>query len=494
MNIGFDNDKYIKMQSEHILERVKTFDNKLYIEFGGKLFDDYHAARVLPGFAPDSKIRMLQHMKDQVEIIIIINAADIERKKIRADYGITYDMDVLRLIDNLRSIGIYVSSIVISQYNDQPSADLFKNKLEQRGEKIYVHKKIKGYPNDVDTIVSDKGYGANEYIETTRPIVVVTAPGPGSGKLATCLSQLYHEHKRGRNSGYAKFETFPIWNLPLKHPVNIAYEAATADLKDVNMIDPFHLETYGVATVNYNRDIETFPVVRTIIEKITGKSIYKSPTDMGVNMVGNCIIDDDLCRKAAKNEIIRRYFKACCDYKNGVAEIDVAQRIEILMKELNITINDRDVVKPAVDKALLENTHVMSIKLPSGKIITGKANDLMSAPSSAIINSIKELSGYSDEIFLLSPVVIEPIRRMKKDILSSHTSRLSLEEVFIALSICAATNPMVENAISKLPLLRNCDAHSTKMLSVQDERIIRKLGINYTCEPEFSSKDLFNHD
>ncbi|MBR6708235.1 MAG: DUF1846 domain-containing protein [Clostridia bacterium] len=495
MKIGFDNQTYIKTQSAKIMERVKLFDNKLYIEFGGKLFDDLHASRVLPGFAPDAKINLLLEMRDQTEIIFIINAADIERKKIRADFGITYDMDVLRLIDNLRALGIYVSSIVITRYTGQPGADIFRKKLEMRGERVYVHRCIKGYPNDVDTIVSEQGYGANDYIETTRPLVVVTAPGPGSGKLATCLSQLYHEYKRGVKAGYAKFETFPIWNLPLKHPVNIAYEAATADLSDVNMIDPFHLDAYNVATVNYNRDIEAFPVVKTILARITGKDdLYRSPTDMGVNMAGNCITDDKVCCDAAKQEILRRYYKAWCDYKNGTGEISTAHQLELLMKNVGVTPNDRRVVKPALEKAEAVDCPVFAIELPDGRIVTGKENTLLSAPASALINSVKTLSGIADEIYLLSPIVIEPILKMKSNVLGDRAMRLGLEEVLIALSICAATNSMVELALSKLTDLRGCEAHSTTMLPMAEERILRKLGLNFTCEPVFPGKDLFIHD
>ena len=495
MKIGFDNQTYIKTQSAKIMERVKLFDNKLYIEFGGKLFDDLHAARVLPGFAPDAKINLLREMRDQTEIIIIINAADIERKKIRADFGITYDMDVLRLMDNLRSMGIYVSSVVITQYTGQHGADIFRKQLEMRGERVYVHRSINGYPNDVDTIVSEEGYGANDDIETTRPLVVVTAPGPGSGKLATCLSQLYHEYKRGVKAGYAKFETFPIWNLPLKHPVNIAYEAATADLRDVNMIDPYHLDAYGVATVNYNRDVEAFPVVQTIVERITGKrDLYRSPTDMGVNMVGNCIIDDEVCCEAAKQEILRRYYKARCDHKNGTGDIETAHLIERLMKNVGITPADRRVVAPALEKAAKVECPVFSIELADGRIITGKEISLMTAPATALINAVKALSGIADEIFLLSPVVIEPIQRMKGEVLGDRVLRLGLEEVLIALSICAATNSMVELAMTKLAELRGCEAHSTTMLTGADERLLRKLGLNFTCEPVFPGKDLFSHE
>lgn len=493
MKIGFDNEKYVEMQSKRILERINNFDNKLYLEFGGKLFDDYHASRVLPGFAPDSKIRLLKKLKDKLEIIVIINAADIERKKIRADYGITYDTDVLRLIDALRSLDIYVSAVVITQYVGQPSAEIFKKKLEIRGERVFIHRVIKGYPNDIDTITSDNGYGANDFVPTTRPLVVVTAPGPGSGKLATCLSQIYHERKRGVNAGYAKFETFPIWNLPLKHPINIAYEAATADLSDVNMIDPYHLEAYGITTVNYNRDVEAFPVVRKILSRISGsmEDIYKSPTDMGVNMVGFCISDDDVCREASKQEVIRRYYKAACDYKNGLCDQSVVFRCEALMEELNATKTDRDVVHYALEKAEANNgLHCVAIKMNDGHVVTGKSSSMISAASAAMINAIKYLSGIADDIHLISPVVLEPITTMKRSI-GSKASKLNLHEALIALSICGATNPSVAYALQKLPELEHCEAHSTKMLTPSEEEYVKRLKINLTCEPEFISKDLY---
>lgn len=492
MKIGFDNEKYVTMQSEKILERIQRFDNKLYLEFGGKLFDDYHASRVLPGFAPDSKIRLLKKLKDQLEIIVIINAADIERKKIRADYGITYDADVMRLMDSLRSLGIYVSAVVITQFLGQPSAEIFKNKLEIRGERVYLHHVIKGYPNDTETIVSPKGYGANEFIPTTRPLVVVTAPGPGSGKLATCLSQIYHERLSGVNAGYAKFETFPIWNLPLKHPVNVAYEAATADLSDVNMIDPYHLDAYGVTTVNYNRDVEAFPVVRKILSKITGKDdIYKSPTDMGVNMAGFCISDDEVCRQAARQEVIRRYFKSWCDYKNGLVDISVAHRCEALMDELNVTPSDRDVVRVALDKEKeKDGLHIVAIKLQDGRMITGKSSEMMSASSAALINALKQLSGQPDDLHLISPLILEPITTLKRSI-GSKSSKLNLHEALIALSICGATNPSAALALSKLPELAHCEAHSTKMLTPNEETYFKRIKVNITCEPEFISKDLY---
>ncbi|MBR5307997.1 MAG: DUF1846 domain-containing protein [Clostridia bacterium] len=493
MKIGFDNDKYVELQSKNILERIAKFGGKLYLEFGGKLFDDLHAARVLPGFAPDAKVRLLQTMKDQTEIIVTINAADIEKKKIRADFGISYDMDVLRLIDNLRSLDIYVSAIVVTQYTGQPSADIFRKKLERRGERVYFHKMIAGYPNNVDTIVSDEGYGANPYVETTRPLVVITAPGPGSGKLATCLSQMYHDHKRGINAGYAKFETFPIWNIPLKHPVNLAYESATCDLRDVNMIDPYHLEAYGQTTVNYNRDVEAFPVVKTIISKITGDdNLYRSPTDMGVNMAGLAICDDEVVRNAAKQEIIRRSYKAWCDYKNGLVDIEVAHRAEALLQEAGITVAERPVVAAALKKTEESGVQAIAIQLDDGKIVTGKSGDMLGAPAAAVINAIKYLAGIKDEMLLISPVILEPIRNMKKNTLGRNVTKLNLEEALIAMSICAATNPMVEEALKQLEKLKYTEAHYTKMLNPQDEITFRKLNINITCEPEFMSKNLYN--
>ena len=493
MKIGFDNEKYVSLQTEHILERIAQNGNKLYLEFGGKLFDDLHAARVLPGFAPDAKVRILQKLKDRTEIIFVINAGDIERKKMRADFGISYEMDVLRLIDNLRAIGIYVGSIVIARYNGQPSADIFKKKLELRGERVYIHNTIKGYPNDVDTIVSENGYGANPYIETSRPLVVVTAPGPGSGKLATCLSQLYHEHKRNIQAGYAKFETFPIWNLPLKHPVNLAYEAATADLHDVNMIDPYHLEAYGVTTVNYNRDVEAFPVLKTIFHRITGNDhSYRSPTDMGVNMAGNGICDDEACRDAAKQEIIRRYYRMWCDYKNGLVDIEAPHRVEMLMKELDIDVSDRPVVTAACNKTAEKGVHAVAIQMPDGKIVTGRTIEVLGAPASAVINALKYLAGIGDDLLLISPTVLKPILNLKHDAFGSSKQKLNSEEALIALAICAVTNPIVEKAMQQLPKLRGLEAHYTKMANSHDEETFRKLGINLTCEPKFSTKTLYS--
>lgn len=489
---GFDNDLYIKKQTENIKKRIEKFDNKLYLEFGGKLFDDYHAARVLPGFDVNGKVRLLKEFNDLAEVVFCINAADIEKKKIRADFGITYDMDVLRLIDNLRDMGISVNSVVITQYNGQPSAESFKKKLEQRGEKAYFHYPIKGYPLDVERIVSDEGYGVNPYIETTRPLVVVTAPGPCSGKLATCLSQLYHEYKKGVSAGYAKFETFPIWNIPLKHPVNIAYEAATADLHDVNMIDPWHLEAYGETTVNYNRDIEVFPVVNNILTKITGQpDLYRSPTDMGVNMAGYGICDDEAVRDAAKQEIIRRYYKALCDYRQGRGEKETVEHIETLMNGLSLSLTDRAVVTPALEKSEQSGCPAIAIELPNGEIVTGRKTEIMSAAGAAVLNAVKRMAGIRDEILLMSPLVLEPIMKMKSDVLHRRYSELSLSEVLIALSICAATSPVAQLAMSYLSHLSGCEAHSTNILNAADSATIMQLGINMTSEDEFPSKDLY---
>lgn len=491
MKKGFDNDLYLKVQSERIKERLKKFDNKLYLEFGGKLFDDYHAMRVLPGFESDSKIRMLLELKDICEIVFCINAGDIERNKIRADYGITYDMDVLRLIDQLKSLGLQVNSVVITLYKGQPRAESFKKKLEARGMKAYIHTPTKGYPTDVETIVSEEGYGKNPYIETTKPLVVMTAPGPCSGKLATCLSQLYHEYKRGVQAGYAKFETFPVWNLPLKHPVNIAYEAATADLKDVNMIDYFHLEKYGVRAVNYNRDLEVFPVLKDILFKITGEEIYSSPTDMGVNMIGKCIIDDQVVQEAAKAEIIRRYYQALCDCKTGNGDTETAERIKVLMNELDLKESDRTVVKAALDKAAKEKRHVISLELPNGKIITGKQTDLLNPASSLLINAMKELTHIPDEIDLLSPSVLEPIQKFKSKTKEHET--LNLQEVIIALSICSVTNPTIAKAFKNLKKLAGCEAHASYIVTNGDKNEFRNLKINLTMEPVFYSDDLYGN-
>ena len=486
MKKGFDNKKYLEIQSEKILERIKMFDNKLYLEFGGKIFDDFHAARVLPGFEPDSKIQLLRTLKDDLEIIFCISAKDIENNKIRADHGITYDMELLRLIDSLRKLDLTVSSVVITQFSGQSSAQTFKNKLERLDIKTYIHTYTKGYPTDIDIIVSDEGYGANPYIETSKPLVVVAAPGPCSGKLATCLSQLYHEHKRNVKAGYAKFETFPVWSLPLKHPVNVAYEAATADLKDVNMIDSFHLTEYGITAVNYNRDLEVYPVLKNILYKITGKYIYKSPTDMGVNMIGSCIIDDNLVCEAAKQEIIRRYYNSLCDYKKGELDLDASQRIKVLMDELSIKVTDRKVIEPTLNKLIDKRTNVISIEI-DGEIISGKHSDIMSCSSSMIINSIKKLAKIDDKIHLISPVILEPMLRLKREIYKNNDV-LSLHDVLTALSICAVTNPTVEMALSKIKLLENCDAHASSMLPDEDLKILKKLKINVTSEPVFNTK------
>lgn len=491
MECGFDNEMYVQRQTQNILQRISEYD-KLYLEFGGKLFDDCHAARVLPGFDVNAKVKLLETLKDKAEIIITISAEDIARNKIRADYGIGYDADVMRLIDNLRELSIYVGSVVITKYEGQPAADLFKTKMVRRGERVYVHTKTKGYPTDINTIISDEGYGKNPFIETTRPLVVVTAPGPGSGKLATCLGQLYHEYKRGNRAGYAKFETFPIWNLPLKHPVNVAYEAATADLKDVNMIDYFHLEKYGISTVNYNRDIEVFPVVRTILDRITGKCPYCSPTEMGVNMAGFAITNDEVVQKAAKQEVIRRYYKACCDYVQGNADIATKEKIELLMGDLGITPNDRKVAVVAREKSAKSNVPVVAIELPNGKIITGKKSNLLSASSAAVLNAIKEIAGISDDIKLISPLAIEPILKMKKNLLKEKYKFLTLEEMLIALSIGAVTNPTAAKAMSLVKQLNGLEAHGSCILPTTDEMVIKKLGINITQEAVFSNNNLFN--
>ena len=490
--IGFDNDTYLKMQSEHIQRRIEQFDNKLYLEFGGKLFDDYHASRVLPGFAPDSKIRMLMQLAAEAEVVIVINAADIEKNKLRGDLGITYDVDVLRLIDSFRDINLYVGSVVIAQYAGQPAADAFKQRLELLHIKVYLHYPIAGYPANIPLIVSDDGYGKNEYIETTRPLVVVTAPGPGSGKMATCLSQLYHEYKRGVKAGYAKFETFPIWNLPLKHPVNLAYEAATADLNDVNMIDPFHLEAYGKTTVNYNRDVEIFPVLNAIFEKITGKSPYKSPTDMGVNMAGNCIYDDEVVREASKQEIIRRYYHTLCDQRQGRADGDTVYKLELVMNQAGVSIEQRTVVQHALRTAEETGMPAAALELPDGKVVLGKTSSLLGASAAALLNALKALGGINHKMHLISPIVIEPIQRLKTQHLGNNNPRLHTDEILIALSISAATNPTAELALGQLPKLRGCEMHSSVILSQVDEITLKKLGLNLTCEPRYQTERLFH--
>ena len=494
MKIGFDNNKYLKMQSEHIRERINQFGDKLYLEFGGKLFDDYHASRVLPGFAPDSKLRMLLQLADQAEIVIVISAADIEKNKVRSDLGITYDVDVLRLIQSFTDKGLYVGSVVITHYSGQNTADVFKHKLESMGIKVYRHYTIDGYPSNIPLIVSDDGFGKNDYIETERPLVVVTAPGPGSGKMATCLSQLYHEYKRGVKAGYAKFETFPIWNLPLKHPVNLAYEAATADLNDVNMIDPFHLEAYGVTTVNYNRDIEIFPVVNAMFELIAGKSPYKSPTDMGVNMAGNCIVDDAACCEASRNEIVRRYFKALCDLKNGAQIQSEVYKLELLMNQAGLTQGSRPVEQAA--HAVSEKTGgapAAAIELPDGTVVTGKTGPLLGAASSALLNALKKLAGIDQELDLVSAAAIEPIQTLKTNYLGSKNPRLHTDEILIALSSSAAQNPTAAAALKQLSHLKGCDMHSTVILSSVDMDTVKKLGMYLTCEPTYEEADRMYH-
>nr|WP_321000788.1 DUF1846 domain-containing protein [Blautia coccoides] len=491
MKIGFDNDKYLSMQSEHIRQRINQFDNKLYLEFGGKLFDDYHASRVLPGFAPDSKLRMLMQLSDHAEIVIVISAGDIEKNKVRGDLGITYDIDVLRLIDSFRGRGFYVGSVVITQYSGQNSANKYKDKLEKLGIKVYLHYPIEGYPSNIPLIVSDEGYGKNQYIETTKPLVVVTAPGPGSGKMATCLSQLYHEHKRGVHAGYAKFETFPIWNIPLKHPVNLAYEAATADLNDVNMIDPFHLDAYGVTTVNYNRDVEIFPVLSAIFERIFGQCPYQSPTDMGVNMAGNCIFDDEVCKEASKQEIIRRYYQAI----DGLAEVRRTQeevfKLELLMKQAHISTDDRKVTSAALIRAEVTGAPAAALELDDGRIITGKTSDLLGASAALLLNTLKELAEIPHETHVISPASIEPIQKLKTAYLGSKNPRLHTDEVLIALSSSAATSDVAKKALEQLPKLKGCQVHSSVMLSSVDRTIFQKLSVQLTCEPVYEHKKLY---
>lgn len=481
--IGFDNEKYLEMQSAKILERVKMFGNKLYLEFGGKLFDDYHASRVLPGFAPDSKIRMLSQLKDKAEILIAINSQDIVKNKYRSDLGITYDVDVIRLIDIFRSKGFYVGSVVLTRFSDQPAAIAFQKRLEMLGVKVYHHYSIDGYPTEVEKIVSEEGYGKNDYIITTRPLVVVTAPGPGSGKMATCLSQLYHEYKNGVRAGYAKYETFPIWNLPLNHPVNVAYEAATADLNDVNMIDPFHLEAYGETTVNYNRDVEIFPVLSAMLTKIMEKSPYRSPTDMGVNMAGKCIVDDEVVKEASRQEIIRRYYHAINDQRVGRVNKETVAKIEILMQKMQITIADRAVVKYALDKEAQTNTPSCAMQLPDGRIITGKTGTLLGACASVLVNALKVLGDLDDSIDLISSSVIEPIQKLKLEHMGSINPRLHTDEILLCLAVSAVTNPMAKHALEQLGKIRGAQLHSTVVLSHVDEAIYRKLGVDVTNEP-----------
>ncbi len=492
MNIGFDNNKYLSLQSEKIKERISNFGDKLYLEFGGKLFDDYHASRVLPGFAPDSKLRMLLQLADQAELVVAINAADIEKNKVRHDLGITYDLDVLRLIQEFRDKGLYVGSVVITQYSGQASADQFRMKLEHMGIKVYRHYMIDGYPSNVSRIVSDEGYGKNEYINTTRPLVIITAPGPGSGKMATCLSQLYHENKRGIKAGYAKFETFPIWNLPLKHPVNMAYEAATADLNDVNMIDPFHLEAYNQTTVNYNRDVEIFPVLNAIFDGIYGESPYKSPTDMGVNMAGFCIIDDAACREASNQEIIRRYYQALNRLATEEGSQEEVYKIELLMKKDKITPSMRQVVGACSTLAAARNAPAAAMELPDGRIITGKTGSLLGASAAVLLNAIKELGEIPHDVHLIAPSAIEPIQTLKTNYLGSKNPRLHTDEVLIALSVSAATDPIAQKAMAQLPKLDGCQVHTSVMLSSVDISIFKKLGVQLTSEPVYEHKRLYH--
>ena len=494
MRIGFDNDKYLAMQSAHIRERIAQFDNKLYLEFGGKLFDDYHASRVLPGFQPDSKLQMLLQLKEQAEVVIVISAEDIVANKMRGDYGITYDVDVLRLIDAFQGVGLFVGSVCVTKFTDAPEVTAFEQKLNRLGIRTFRHYKIPGYPNDVNHIVSDDGYGKNDYIETERPLVVITAPGPGSGKMAVCLSQLYHEYKRGVKAGYAKFETFPIWNLPLKHPVNLAYEAATADLNDVNMIDPFHLEAYGKTTVNYNRDVEIFPVVNAMFELIAGKSPYRSPTDMGVNMAGNCIIDDDVCREASLNEIVRRYFKCLCDQKASGVVKQERFKLELLMNQAGIALGERAVEKRA--HACSDATGgqpAAAIELADGTIVVGKNGPLLGAASSALLNALKKLAGIDQEIDLVSAHAIEPIQTLKTTYLGSKNPRLHTDEILIALSSSVSENEYAAKAMEQIPNLKGCDIHSTVILSSVDADTLKKLGMYLTCDPTYEEDDRMYH-
>lgn len=492
MKIGFDNDKYLAMQSEHIRERISQFDNKLYLEFGGKLFDDFHASRVLPGFKPDSKLRLLMQLSDQAEIVIVISAGDIEKNKIRGDLGITYDSDVLRLMDSFKENGLFVGSVVITQYSGQNSADLFKSRLEKLGITVYIHYAIEGYPSNIPLIVSDEGYGKNEYIKTSRPLVIVTAPGPGSGKMATCLSQLYHEHKRGIRAGYAKFETFPVWNLPLKHPVNLAYEAATADLNDVNMIDPFHLDAYGVTTVNYNRDVEIFPVLGAIFERIYGENPYKSPTDMGVNMAGSCISDDEVCKEASRQEIIRRYYNSRYGLLDGTIQDEEVFKLELLMKQANVTTEDRKVVAAALKKEEKTGAPAAALELPDGTIVTGKTSDLLGASAALLLNALKKLAGINHKKHVISPEAIGPIQKLKVEYLGSKNPRLHTDEVLIALSMSAATSETAQLALSQLPKLTNCQAHTSVMLSQVDIKSFKKLSIQVTSEAKYEKKSIYH--
>ena len=491
--LGFDNDKYVKLQSQNIRDRISKFGGKLYLEFGGKLFDDYHASRVLPGFLPDSKVRMLLEMRDVAEIVIAISADDIERSKHRGDLGITYDEDTLRLIDAFRGIGLYFGSVVITHFRGQAVAEQFQKRLESLGIRVYRHYIIPDYPQNVSLIVSDEGFGRNDYIETSRSLVVVTAPGPGSGKMATCLSQLYHEHRRGVNAGYAKFETFPVWNLPLKHPVNLAYEAATADLDDVNMIDPFHLEAYGQTAVNYNRDVEIFPVLEAMFKRMYGESPYKSPTDMGVNMAGYCLCDDEACREASKQEIIRRWYHAACEVRKGMASQNALMKLELLMNRLGVTCKDRPPVVPALEKAELNGDKpAMALELPDGRIVTGKTSSLLGACSACILNALKTLAGIPDDVPLLSPEIIRPLQHLKVEHLGNKNPRLHVNEALIALAVCAVSDPVASQAMEALNDLAGSEAHATVILARADENTLSKLKINLTCEPKYETHKLYH--
>lgn len=491
--ICFDNDLYLNLQSENINKRIKKFHNKLYLEFGGKIFDDLHAARVLPGFNPNIKIKLLQKMKDKAEIIFCISSNDIEKNKIRADLGISYDNEVLRLVDNMRSLGLYISAFVITLYKGQPSATKFGKKLEQHGERVYFHNYTKGYPNEVDVIVSEEGYGANSFIETTRPLVIVTAPGPSSGKLATCLSQLYHEHKNGVKAGYAKFETFPVWNLPLKHPVNIAYEAATADLQDVNQIDPYHFNAYGTLTVNYNRDIAVFPVLKEILHRITNKEVYKSPTDMGVNMIADSIIDDNLARLSAKKEILRRFYRAECDFKRGQTTYETLERNKSLAGEVGATEKLFPVIDVAKKTAKESGFPCVALELPSGEIVTGKTKTVVSAAAAVILNSLRTLAGLGDDFDIITDDILLPIVDYRTKVLKSQSSILTIDDVMVALSICTSKNVKAKLAMEQIPNLKNCDAHCTFIMSTNEEQTLKKMGINITCEPVFLNSNLFEN-
>ena len=481
--IGFDSDKYLKIQSEKIMERIKMFDDKLYLEFGGKIFDDYHASRVLPGFRPDNKIRLLQQFRDDLEVIFCINAADIEKSKIRADYGISYELELLRLIEKLQELEILINSVVVTMYKEEHNISRLENLLKKKNIKMYIHRPTEGYPDNVDLIVSEDGYGKNPYIETTKRLVVVTAPGPNSGKLGTCLSQLYHEYKNGVKAGYAKFETFPVWNLSLLNPVNIAYEAATVDLKDVNMIDPFHFDAYGANAVNYNRDISSFPILKNILLKITGNDIYKSPTDMGVNMIKDCIIDEEIVKEAAKEEIVRRYYNTLCEYKQKRCDKDAVDLAKSLMDKLELSLISREVANIANEVAHKKGVHVLAIELSKGSIVTGKETEILSCASTAFLNTIKKLAGIPDDEYLLSPEILDGIYKMKQKTSYNTSYLLNLSEVLIALSICSTTNPVVKKAIDELEKLRGMDAHCSYIIDKSELNALKNLGINLTCEP-----------